>query len=92
MIMKSKHRKNTGQMVRRVNWKITKVGKLPGGGGGQTGQIARGAKETKNCTGGALPLSPHSYSPPLRVHYTNCRRIDMLSEVNILFRFSCHQR
>ena len=64
MIMKSKHVKNTGQMVRRGQ-----IGKLPGGGancqGGQPGQIARGAKGSKNCTGVGLPLLPHSHSPPL---------------------------
>ena len=62
MIMKTKHAKNTGQMVRRGN-----IEKLPGGGG-QRGQIARGGltgkivkrdpKGPKNCTGGHWPFCP----------------------------------
>ena len=44
--MKTKHVKNTGQVVRRGNWKNYQGGK------GQTGQIAKGggAKGAKNCT------------------------------------------
>ena len=44
MIMKTKHLKKTGQMVRRGQ-----IGKLPGG-----------AKGAKNCTGGGViaPVAP----------------------------------
>ena len=58
--MKTNHVKTPGQMIRRGE-----IGKLQEGGG-QTGQIVR--RETgPNCAGGALPLLPHSYSPPLPI-------------------------
>ena len=67
MIMKTKLVKSSGQMVRRGE-----IEKLPGGQRGQLRGGANGAncqgeaKGAKLCTGGgALPLLPYSYSPPL---------------------------
>ena len=58
--MKTKHVKNTGQMIRRAQ-----IGKLPGGG--QTGQTAREGKGGKKLhRGGAFPLLPHIYNPQRR--------------------------
>ena len=61
MLMKTKHVKNTGQVVRRG-----KIGKLPGGGckggklpGGANGKNCQGrANKAKNCSGGHCPFCP----------------------------------
>ena len=55
--METKHVKNTGQMVRRGNWKNTR--------GAKGALCLEGGKGGKNVHRGALPLFPHSYSPPL---------------------------
>ena len=74
MIMKTKHVKNTGQMVRRGQ-----IGKLPGGakganceGGGQTGQIAKGGGEQRGqkiAQGGHCPFCLIALVRPLYTVY-----------------------
>ena len=55
MIIKTKHIKNTGQIVRRG-----RIGKLPGGGNGSNCQGGGGGKMIKNCTGGGALLYLYS--------------------------------
>ena len=59
--MKTKHVKNTGQMVWRGQ-----IVKLPGGGAKGANCQGR-AKGATHCTGWALLLLLHSHSPPLIV-------------------------
>ena len=52
-------------------WTNSQEGKLENYQGGQKGQIATGSKKGKKLhMGGALPLLPHSYSPPLNTKLT----------------------
>ena len=67
MIMKTKHVKNTGQLIKRGQ-----IGKLPGGGKGgklpwgKRGKLSGGGTiGEKKHRGGALPLLHHSYGPQL---------------------------
>ena len=60
MIMKTKHVKNTGQMVRRGQ-----IGKLPGGkggklpGGGKGGKLPGGGQRGQKISqGGIAPFAP----------------------------------
>ena len=56
--MKTKHVKNTGQMVTRGNWKITKGGQMEQIARGQRRQIARGQRKQKIAQGGHCPSCP----------------------------------